>query len=369
MAQAGARRMRLRALPLFRGKARKRIAGYARLLSHPAYERLLSSEVLLRRLVPFLIVVFLTLVGLARWAQLAEQAESIQSHAETEITYISELLADRVGAALAENPRDLQVEAVQNLVSDTVPSRYLRDGREVIVTDERGDIIATAPFQPVRHGLSLERVLGDVLLLTTFGRSADVRSITLPDGMGALASHRILESPLGGVTLIQPTERIYARWRKEVSLNVTLFVGTSSILLVVLYAYFAQITRAEEADEIYRQTHNRFDAALARGRAGLWDWDLSRGRIYWSESMYGLLGLDPRQEVLGFSEVSKLVMPGDTDLYQLANDVLVEQRQLVDQAFRMKRSDGSFIWMRARLQLVESMTGEPHLVGIVIDIS
>jgi two-component system cell cycle sensor histidine kinase PleC len=361
--------MRLRAFPLIRGKARKRIAGYARLLSHPAYERLLSSEVLLRRLVPFLIVVFLTVVGLARWAQLAEQAAAIQSHAETEISYISELLADRVSAAMPEDLGVLQVQAVQDLVSDTVPSRYLRDGREVIVTDANGDIIATAPFHAAQHGLSLERVLGDVLLLTTFGRSADVREITLPDGSAALASHRILEAPLGGVTLIQPTERIYARWRKEVSLNVTLFVGTSSILLVVLYAYFAQITRAEEADEIYRQTQNRFDTALARGRAGLWDWDLSRGRIYWSESMYGLLGLDPRQDVLGFSEVSQLIHPEDIDLYQLANDVLVEQRQLVDQHYRMQRADGSWIWLRARLQLVESMTGEPHLVGIVIDIT
>ena len=171
------------------------------------------------------------------------------------------------------------------------------------------------------------------------------------------------------MTLIQPTERIFERWREEVSLNVTLFVGTSSILLVILYAYFAQTTRAEEADEIYRQTQNRFDTALSRGRAGLWDWDLSRGRIYWSESMYGLLGLDPRQDVLGFSEVSELVHPDDIDLYALASDVLAEQRPLVDQAYRMRHADGSWVWVRARLQLVESMTGEPHLVGIAVDIT
>jgi two-component system cell cycle sensor histidine kinase PleC len=369
MAQASARRMRLRAFPFIRAKAHKRIAGYAHLLSHPAYERLLSSENLLRRLVPVLIVIFLSIVGMARWAQLGSEAEAIRNSAETEITYISELLADRIGALAAKGIDTAAIQEIQNLVSDAVPSRYLRDGREVIVTDVKGDIIATAPYHPAMHGLSLERVLGDVLLLTTFGRRAEVRDIELPDGRMALASHRLLEAPLGGVTLIQPSERIFERWRQEVSLNVTLFVGTSSILLVILYAYFAQTTRAEEADEIYRQTQNRFDTALARGRAGLWDWDLSRGRIYWSESMYGLLGLDPRQDVLGFSEVSELVHAEDIDLYTLASDVLAERRPLVDQAYRMRHADSSWIWVRARLQLVESMSGEPHLVGIAVDIT
>ena len=190
MAQASARRMRLRAFPFIRARAQKRIAGYAHLLSHPAYERLLSSENLLRRAVPVLIVIFLTVVAMARWTQLDSQANSIRNSAETEITYISELLADRIGALPTKGADAASIQEIQNLVSDVVPSRYLRDGREVIVTNVKGDVIATAPYQPNMHGLSLERVLGDVLLLTTFGRRADVRDIELPDGSMALASHR-----------------------------------------------------------------------------------------------------------------------------------------------------------------------------------
>jgi two-component system cell cycle sensor histidine kinase PleC len=369
MAQAGARRLRMRAFPFIRGSARKRIAGYAHLLSHPAYERLLGSEALLRRSIPVLIVIFLSVVGMARWAQLDGEAEAISVSAETELNFISELLADRLSALELDPSGTGSLDELQNLVSDTVSSEYLRDGRKIIVTDNDGQIVATSPYQPDRHGQTLERILGDVLLLTTFGRRADVREIELPDGSVALAAHRVLDAPLGGVTLFQPTARIYERWRREVSLNVTLFVGTSSILLVLLYAYFAQGTRAEEADEIYRQTQNRFDTALARGGAGLWDWDLARGRIYWSRSMYDMLGLAAREEVLGFAEVARLTHPDDIDLYALANDVLVEEKPHVDQAFRMARKDGSWIWTRARLQMVKNMSGEPHLVGIVIDIT
>ncbi|MEZ5872433.1 MAG: ATP-binding protein [Nitratireductor sp.] len=378
MAQAQARRVRSRTAilgGLFGREARaSRVGGYARLLSHPAYENLLSSESVMRRFVPFLIVLFLAIVGFARWMSLSTQADQLQISAEIELNFIAEMIADRLDARSASIPADTLSEqanamAIQNILSDAVPSRFLRNGREAIVTNVEGRIIATAPYFAARINLPLDRLVDDTLLLTTFGRSAETRSVTLSDGTRALAVHRILQAPLGGVTLIQPRSEIYGAWQKTVALNVSLYVGTSSILLVILYAYFAQAARAQEADEITKVIQNRFDTALSRGRAALWDWDLSRGKFYWSRSMFGLLGMNPRDEMLGFSEVTGLVHPEDTDLYALANQVLVEKRPFIDQAFRMQHSDGHWVWLRARAQVVENLNGEPHLIGIIVDIS
>ena len=61
---------------------------------------------------------------------------------------------------------------------------------------------------------------------------------------------------------------MFADWRRTVSLNVTLFVLTASILLIILYAYFSQAARAQVADRIYAEAHQRIDLALARGRCG-----------------------------------------------------------------------------------------------------
>jgi len=365
MAQAG----RARA-SLFGGRT-NRAAGYARLLSHPAYERLLSSEKFLRHLIPVLIVIFLCIVAAARWMSLTGQAQDIRRSAETELTLIAELLSERISTLGLDDEAPQSLMTLQNAVSDWVPSRYLRDGREVVVTDRQGNILATAPFAESRLGENLDAVIGDAMLLTTFGRRADIREVALPSGGTAIAVHRIVEArgTIGGLTLVQPMREVYAEWRKAVSLNVTLFVGTSSILLVVLYAYFAQSTRAQEADEIVRLVQDRFDTALARGRAGLWDWDLARGQIYWSTSMHGLLGMEPREEMLGFAELTALVHPDDSDLYALANQVLVEKRPFLDQAFRMRHAEGHFLWLRVRAQLVENLNGGPHLVGIAVDIT
>ena len=54
----------------FRLPRQAAVSGHARLLARPAYQRLLAAEPLLRRLIPVLIVIFLLIVGLARFVEL-----------------------------------------------------------------------------------------------------------------------------------------------------------------------------------------------------------------------------------------------------------------------------------------------------------
>ena len=345
------------------------VAGYARQLSHPAYERLLKSETFLRRLVPVLIVLFLAVAATARWMSLQSQAEFIKRQVDAELHFIAELVDEKFNRSdISPNQPDTEIK-LQNLLSDTVPSRYLDGERKVMLTNNRGMIVATVPHTPELHAKDMETILGDLLLLTTFGKRADSRTTLTASGEEVLAVHRILDAPLGGITITQPTKALYASWRKTASLNVTLFVGTSSILLVILYAYFAQAARAREADGIYGEVQNRFDTALMRGRCGLWDWDLSRGQIYWSKSMFKLLGMEPRDEIVGFAEIANLAHPEDVDLYELANKAVTERKPHVEQVFRMRHADNHWVWIRIKVEFVGATTGKPRLIGIAEDIS
>src|SRR5439155_25218126 len=107
-----------------------------------------------------------------------------------------------------------------------------------------------------------------------------------------------------------------------------------------------------------------------RGRCGLWDWDLATGRIFWSQSMFDILGLETRNELLTFGEVSALVHPDDIKLYELANQLADATTSSIDRAFRMRHVRGDWVWLRARCELVQQ-DGEPgsHLIGIAVDIS
>ena len=159
-------------------------------------------------------------------------------------------------------------------------------------------------------------------------------------------------------------------WRSDTALTVTLSATTGFVVLILGFAFHWQATRAREADVIYETVRTRIDTALNRGRCGLWDWDLARGRIFWSHSMFAILGLKPRDELLSFGEVDALVHPEDIQLYELARQLADAKTHLVDHAFRMRHANGHWVWLRARCELVQqSGDGGPHLIGIAVDIT
>jgi two-component system cell cycle sensor histidine kinase PleC len=141
-------------------------------------------------------------------------------------------------------------------------------------------------------------------------------------------------------------------------------------VLILGFAFHWQATRAREADLIYETVRSRIDTALNRGRCGLWDWDLARGRIFWSQSMFEILGLEAKDDLLSFGDVNALVHPDDVRLYELAAELADATATTIDHAFRMRHAAGHWVWLRARCELVRQ-PGEPglHLIGIAVDIT
>src|SRR5581483_3475056 len=226
------------------------------------------------------------------------------------------------------------------------------NGRIYLLTNAEGVVTATRPSLAGALGRRLLDLLGPAQPLTTFGASAGVLDITLPDDTRARATVRTLKPPFGQLAVLQPHTAALANWQSLTTLTVTLSATTGFVVLILGFAFHWQATRAREADVIYEAVRSRIDTALNRGRCGLWDWDLARGRIFWSHSMYAILGLDPRDELLTFGDVSALVHPDDVQLYDLASEIADARATFIDRDFRMRHADGHWIWLRARCELV-----------------
>ncbi|WP_244953731.1 MULTISPECIES: ATP-binding protein [Stappia] len=346
------------------------LTGHIRLLAQPAYQRLLTAEPFFRRAIPILCIVFIATLATYRALTLSYEHEETDLRARDDLTMIATTLAARLSTAEAALPEQGFSTALQAALADSLPPRATGDGRRILVADPDGVIMATAPIRSDLEGRPLADLLGAGQPLTVFGARAGVLTVSAGEPDEAYATVHHLDGRLGMVALIQSKDMIFADWRASVSANVTLFVGTASVLLVLIYAFFAQATRAEQADQIYAATRARIDLALNRGRCGLFDWDLSRGRIFWSASLYEMLGLQPRDDILGFAEISALAHPDDIDLYELAESLLETGETTVDRMFRMRHANGDWVWLRARAE-VQSEPGiaEPHLIGICIDIT
>jgi two-component system cell cycle sensor histidine kinase PleC len=342
------------------------LTGHARLLAHPAYQKLLTAEPLLRRLIPILILVFLTIVGAVRFVDLYQ----LRGEREAEARNTISLIASVVSTALTRegSATNMSGAEIQNALADALPLQATQRGRRIFVTRPDGTIAAGAPFMPA-PGTLLTDIVGEAQPLTTFGARAGILQVALADGEAALGAVHHLSDPLGSVAVIQPMGQITAGWRSEVSLNVVIFIATSSILLVILYGYFSQSARAIEADRIYTETQVRFETALTRGRCGLWDWDLGQARIFWSRSMFDMVGLPSHDTVLGFGEVNRLIHPDDGDLMELVETLYNSGKTTIDRVFRIRHADGRWIWLRARAELVDRDTPTPHLIGIAVDVT
>jgi two-component system cell cycle sensor histidine kinase PleC len=346
------------------------IPGHARLLAHPAYQKLLAAEPILRRLIPILIVIFLAIVGLARLLELNQQkVERTDAARQTLALVVAAISGGLSHVADPSAQQTLSPMQARDALAAVLPEGATGEDRQIYVTDASGMIVAAAPPVADAEGRPLTAIIGEAQPLTTFGARAGVLEIVLADDESAFATVNSLAPPFGSVAVVQPTTAVYSEWRSSVSLDATVFIGTSSILLVILYGYFAQVRRAAEADGIYSSTEARSETALMRGRCGLWDWDLARGRLFWSRSMFELLGLEPRDALLGYGEVGRLLHPDDGDLLKLVEQMFSAGETAVDRMFRMRHADGRWVWLRARAELVESGSTTPHLIGIAVDIT
>src|SRR4051812_18728780 len=342
------------------------IKGLAQSIANPAYRRLLTAEPALRRAVPALIIAFLLTIGVGAVVQVLDHHRQAIAEATHDIDNIADFVAERfdrlAGAEKADTTR-------RDLLERALSTRAISLGRHILLSNADGIITATAPAGgPI--GSRLIDVLGETPPLTILGASAGVLEITLADGNRAFATVRTLAAARGQLSIFQLRSDALAPWRSDTTLTVTLTATTGFVLLILGFAFHWQATRAREADAIYDTVRSRIDTALNRGRCGLWDWDLARGRIFWSHSMFAILGLAPRDGLMTFGEVSQLVRPDDSKLYEVAAQRADAKTRAIDHDFRMHHASGKWVWLRVRCELVDQ-PGEPgvHLIGIGVDIT
>ena len=355
------------------------IKGLAQSIAKPAYRRLLTAEPALRRAVPALIIAFLVTICIGAFVQVFDHRRQAIAEVVRGMTGSAQFLADRFGRSSAADGRK-QIELEQ-----IIPTWALVPGRQILLTNADGVIVAavrvgvlsgdgmtTAIPQPDKTALGrrLTDILGPSQPLDTLGAVAGVLEIDLADSTPAYATVHWLSSGQGQVTVMHRRAEALAAWRSDTALTVTLSATTGFVVLILGFAFHWQATRAREADVIYETVRTRIDTALNRGRCGLWDWELGRGRIFWSHSMFAILGLKPKDELLSFGEVNALVHPEDLHLYQLAAQLAEAKTSSIDHAFRMRHANGNWVWLRARCELVQQ-PGEvsPHLIGIAVDIT
>ena len=332
----------------------------------PPSLRLKRVEPWLRLSVPTLLGVFLVTLGACAFFQIKQSRKDALADAIADVDVVATLAASLQAGVGGEG---LAADARLAALLRALPPSALPRERRVLIANETGVVLAAYPSDaPSKR--TLDDLLGDAQPLTAFAERAGVMRIALGDGRDAYATVRKLAGAAGQIAVVQPVESALAEWRNRSLGQGSLLAAAVFVILGLGGAYWLQASRAREADEVCEKVKRRIDSALSRGRCGLWDWDIARGRIYWSDSMYEMLGYERKNEFLSFGEVNMLVHPADGDLYSLADRLASSKASLIDHDFRIHNAAGSWVWLRARAELMrDGGDSGQHLVGISVDIT
>lgn len=135
--------------------------------------------------------------------------------------------------------------------------------------------------------------------------------------------------------------------------------------------YTRDITERKRSEEALRSSEERYALAAKGANDGLWDWDLTTNRIYYSyrwESMvgYGEGELTPRPD-----EWFSRVHPDDRGELELKlNAHLKGQSSHFESEYRIRHKDSSYRWMLTRGLAVRKEDGRPYrMTGSQTDIT
>jgi two-component system cell cycle sensor histidine kinase PleC len=296
---------------------------------------------------------------LLTFQHLRTERESALRDAAHEVGMRATIVANELNAALQSAPKVSPAEVLRRVLDadplERLPTAVLidRNGRSV-AADPPGAAPDVGPDGP----------------LPVQAEQSDVVRVIDDQGGDRFAVTRVLPATNGRVVFASPVAAHLAAWRRTTTATVVLLSSTVALILAAagLYAADARARLRRAREDSARRA--RVNLALNRGRCGLWTWDIGRGRIVWSASMFGVLDLAERSDHWTVAELQALVHPDDMSLERIAGLAAVRAGDYIDVEFRMRAADGRWVWLRKRAELVEDEeTREVTLVGIAFDVT
>ncbi|MEZ2129030.1 MULTISPECIES: PAS domain-containing sensor histidine kinase [unclassified Sinorhizobium] len=325
------------------------------------------AEAVLKRAIPLLILAFLFVVAASHFFGMISEHNRM-GEAARHTTALSAAAASAAFADAADLFDTGNRTEAENRLATYLPQDRMDTGAFVLMVKPNGTVFGSSAAGSSYVGQTVSEFFPEVSTVRRFGDRAGVIETRI-DESPYYVTISLIGTKGGFIISATSLEQISALWREELTLNVTLFAGISSILLVILYAYYTQVKRARDADEIFLESNLRVETALSRGRCGLWDFDFASREFFWSRSMYDMLGLPASDRMLSFGDAIRLMHPHDSGLYDLARLVARGNASQIDQVFRMRHASGHYVWMRARAQVIRTHSGQMHMIGIAMDVT
>ena len=128
------------------------------------------------------------------------------------------------------------------------------------------------------------------------------------------------------------------------------------------------ITDRKERELALQETKQRLDLALEDANAGIWEWNIDTGELYWSDELIDLLGLSQTEYGGAMADFEDRLHPDDHAPTEAAIEETLETGEPYHVQQRVLGANGEYVWLDVRGSLIEE-SGVRKMVGIGVDIS
>jgi PAS domain S-box-containing protein len=131
------------------------------------------------------------------------------------------------------------------------------------------------------------------------------------------------------------------------------------------------ITQRRRIEQEVRNTAERLTLAQKAGKVGIWDWNAATNQTYWSDEMWAIFGVEPRNEGPdGSFWQSRLYDEDKGRVTARVTELMAGPDTEFQNEYRIVRDDGEIRWIAVSATIERSAEGVPiRMYGVNIDIT
>ena len=130
------------------------------------------------------------------------------------------------------------------------------------------------------------------------------------------------------------------------------------------------VTEKHQLMARFSQSEALYKEAQRLASLGNWTWDFITGKLFWSEELYNIFGIEPFSEDMDFEKLQEYIHPDDREMRMLAINQAIESHQSYSIYYRIIQKNGVEKILLSRGSASYNEQGQPiRLIGTAQDVT